>query len=474
MTSPSNTSPSTASPRAAAIFDLDRTLLLGASGPVISAALRRQGVLSDRFTLGERLAFGLFDLVGETLPSILLSREGVRATRGWSVAAVRRAAEEVAPELEARVEPFAVETIAEHRAAGRKLVLATTTPHDLIAPFAERLGFDGVLATRHRITVGDAGPVYAGSVDGEFVWSQGKARSVAVWARANGIELADSYAYSDSIFDVPMLSKVGHPVAVNPDPRLLAYATMRGWPRVWFNAPPGVAKPLGVELQDLVANLARPELFPWLEIDLRHLDRLPSDGGVLLAANHRSYLDPMMVAFAAARAGRPARFLAKQEVTDAPVSGAVVRALGAIRVDRGSGSDTPLVEAGRALRAGELVAVFPQGTIPRGRAFFDPELRGRHGAVRLAIEAGAPIVPIGLWGTERAWPRNARLPYLLNLADPPTIMIRVGEPYHPTTDDVPAATAELMARIGELLPPDARRPAEPTEAQLAGTHPSGG
>ncbi len=466
--------PTNPSVRAAAFFDLDRTLLLGASGPVLSAALRRHGVLSDRLAVGERLAFGLYDLIGETLPSILLTRQGVRATKGWSVAAVRRAAEEAAPELEARVEPFALETMAEHRAAGRKLVLATTTPHDLIGPFAERLGFDGVLATRSRIAAGDDGPVYAGSVDGEFVWSAGKARSVAVWARANGIELADSYAYSDSIFDVPLLSRVGYPVAVNPDPRLLAYAAVRGWPRVWFNAPPGVAKPLGVELQDVVANLARPELFPWLDIDLRHLDRLSSDGGALLAANHRSYLDPLMVAFAAARAGRPARFLAKKEVTDAPVSGAVVRALGAIRVDRGSGSEAPLVEAGRALRAGELVAVFPQGTIPRGRAFFDPELRGRHGAVRLAIGAGTPIVPVGLWGTEQAWPRNARLPYLMNLADPPTVTIRIGQPYHPTTDDLDGATKELMARIAELLPPEAARAVDPTEAQLACTRPPGG
>ncbi|MEL6982974.1 MAG: HAD-IB family hydrolase, partial [Actinomycetota bacterium] len=366
------------------------------------------------------------------------------------------------------------QTIEDHRQAGRKLVLATTTPHDLIEPFAARLGFDAVLATRYRtIDDPDRGHVYAGSIDGEFVWSQGKARSVEVWARANGIELADSYAYSDSIFDLPMLTKVGHPVAVNPDPRLLAYATLRRWPRVWFNAPPGVPKPVGVELQDLIAAVAKPELLPWLDIDVRGLANLPADGGFLLAANHRSYLDPLVVAYAMASDGRAPRFLAKKEVTDAPLVGPLVGALGAIRVDRGSGSETPLVEAADALRAGELVVVFPQGTIPRGHDFFDPELQGRHGAARLAIETGVPIVPVGLWGTDVAWPRNARVPYVLNLADPPTVTVRVGEPYRPTTDDVDGATTELMTRIRELLPAEANRSVEPTAAQLARTYPPG-
>lgn len=454
----------------AAFFDLDRTLLLGASGPVISAALRQHGLLDARLQVGERLAFGLFDLIGETLPSIMLGRQAARAARGWPVASVASVATEIAPVLDERVEPFARQAIEEHREAGRKLVLATTTPHDLIEPFATRLGFDAVLATRYRTRDDpDRGRVYAGSIDGEFVWSQGKARSVEVWARANRVELADSYAYSDSIFDLPMLSRVGHPVAVNPDPRLLAYATLRHWPRVWFNAPPGVPKPLGLELQDLIAAVAKPELLPWLDIDVQGIGNLPTDDGFLLAANHRSYLDPLMVAYAMASDGRAPRFLAKKEVTDAPLVGSVVSALGAIRVGRGSGSERPLVEAADALRAGELVVVFPQGTIPRGHDFFDPELRGRHGAARLAIETGVPIVPVGLWGTDVAWPRNARVPYVLNLADPPTVTVQIGEPYRPSSDDLDEATTELMTRITDLLPEEARQRVEPTAAQLART-----
>ncbi len=452
----------------AAFFDLDRTLLQGASGPIISGALRDQGVLGSKPVPGEKLVFGLFNLIGETLPSMAITRQGARAAKGWSQEATRRAGEQAAPELVAAVEPFAREMIADHRAAGRKIVLATTTPFDVVKPFADLLELDGVLATHYRVRDG----LYDGTIDGEFVWNRGKARSVTAWAKANLVELADSYAYTDSIFDIPMLHAVGHPTAVNPDPRLFAYAALRSWPTLWFNAPPGVPKPVGIEPQQIAIALARPEFLPWVDIDVSGVENVPAEGGTILAMNHRSYLDPLVMGFAAGQIGRPARFLSKKEVTDAPIVGQVTKALGAIRVDREGGGDEPMQEAARALRAGELIAVFPQGTIPRGEAFFDPELKGRYGAVKLAIETGAPVVPVGIWGTEKAWPRNRSMPYVLNLANPPKVSISIGEPYHPTSDDPADAIVELMDKIVELLPPEAKHHVVPTEAQLAATHPS--
>ncbi len=464
---------------AAAFFDLDRTLLLGASGPVISAGLRAGGLLgSDRFGRAgagvqaglERVLFGTFDLVGETLPSIAITRLGVRATRGWQRAEVQAVGEAVADELVAGVQPFAHQALQSHQSHDRRIVLATTTPYDLIEPTARRLGFDAVLATRYKT---DGNGRYTGSIDGEFVWSKGKARSVEVWARANHVDLADSYAYSDSIYDVPLLRSVGHPVAVNPDPRLLVYASGRRWPTVWFNAPPGVPKPRGVEPQAVLTRLARPELFAWLRVELEGTEHLPVAGGAILTPNHRSYLDPLLLGFVGGRVGRPLRFMAKKEVTDAPVVGPVVRSLGVIRVDRGSGSADPLIQAESSLAAGELLVLFPQGTIPRGEAFFAPRLEGRPGAVRLAESSGAPLVPVGIWGSEQAWPRSSRYPYLLNVADPPRITVRVGEPYHPATEDPVAATVELMERIADLLPPEARSARTPTDRELALTFPPG-
>src|SRR5690606_27759953 len=99
------------------------------------------------------------------------------------------------------------------------------------------------------------------------------------------------------------------------------------------------------------------------------------EGPAIVVANHRSYFDPVALGLAFAKRGRPVRFLGKREVFDAPVVGPLARSLGGIPVDRASGSDEPLAEAAAALAAGELVAVLPQGTIPRGPAFFEPELK---------------------------------------------------------------------------------------------------
>jgi putative phosphoserine phosphatase/1-acylglycerol-3-phosphate O-acyltransferase len=456
-------------PTSAAIFDLDRTLLSGASGPIIGEALRHVGLLTAPSGTLESVAFGVFNLIGETWPSMLVTRQGARAARGWSVDLVRAAAERAAEPLAEAVLPYAQQLIAEHRAQGRLLVMATTTPEDLIRPLADALGFDEVIATRYGRRAGH----YDGTIEGPFVWGKGKARAVAEWAYRRRIDLDTSFAYSDSYYDVPLLSLVGHPRAVNPDPRMLALATVRRWPVVHFDVPAGVPKFAGIEPQRVLLLLAQAQLFPWMRLDIEGADKVPRHGPAILVANHRSYIDPVAIGFLMARVGRPVRFLGKKEVFDAPVVGDVVAALGGIRVDRGSGSDEPLRAAQDALAAGELVAIMPQGTIPRGPAFFDPELKGRWGAVTLAEAAGVPIVPIGLWGTERVWPRSSKVPNLTNVLDPPTIRIRVGDPVEVKHRSVDADTKRMMKAIRALLPAEANEQREPTAEELARTYPGG-
>jgi putative phosphoserine phosphatase/1-acylglycerol-3-phosphate O-acyltransferase len=127
------------------------------------------------------------------------------------------------------------------------------------------------------------------------------------------------------------------------------------------------------------------------------------------------------------------------------------------------------------LAAGEVVVLMPQGTIPRGEAFFDPDLKGRSGAARLAALSGAPVVPVGLWGTERVWPRSSRLPAVTNLASPPRITVRVGPPVKDLTlTDRAADTARIMEAIVDLLPPEARVRRQPTPEELALTYPPSG
>ncbi len=175
----------------------------------------------------------------------------------------------------------------------------------------------------------------------------------------------------------------------------------------------------------------------------------------------------------AARLGRPVRFLAKREVFDVPVVGWVARAVGGIAVDRGHGAADALTAAEAALRAGEVVIILPQGTIPRGEAFFEPTLVGRTGAARLAAATGAPVVPVGLWGTEQVWPRSSRVPDIAGVRRPPTVVVRVGAPRWLAGNDAAADTTELMTAIADLLPPEARRPHRPSGEELSRTRPPG-
>ena len=436
---------------------------------MFSAMLKRVGVLPDRTIPGEDLVFKFFDVVGETLPSMIAARQMARAASGWDRSLVQEAGRRAAERLVDEIPAFAKAVIAEHHAAGRRVVMATTSPYDLVRPLADALGLDDVIATRY----GEADGRYDGSIDGLFVWGPGKLAAVRAWAERNGVDVARSYAYSDSIYDVPLLRAVKFPTAVNPDPRLRVMAIMRRWPTLFFDVPAGVTKFAGLEPQRALQILARPGLFPWVRLDIEGTERIPADGPAILVGNHRSYFDPLAIGLALAQTGRPVRFLGKKEVFDAPIVGQITAALGGIRVERGSGSDEPLQAAADALAAGEIVALMPQGTIPRGRAFFEPELKGRWGAAKLAALSKAPVIPIGLWGTEKVWPRNARTPDVLAIGHPPTVRVRVGHPIDLKYRSADADTKRIMAALVDLLPVEARTRREPTPEELARTLPAG-
>ncbi len=421
---------------------------------------------------GERFLFGLFNRIGETLPSMAIARQGVAAAKGRSAAAVRAVGVDAVDELMSLVQPFAATAFAAHREAGRPIVLATTTPYDLVKPLADALGCDDAVATRYRV---DDDGNYDGTLDGPFVWSAGKLAAVSAWADEHDVALEESWAYSDSFYDTPLLAAVANPVVVNPDPRMVLMAAARRWPTVNLDVSPGVVKipVVGLEVQQLAQRFMTPAAYPYVKFSFEHVERIPMDGPCILVANHRSYFDVAALSVLIAKAGRPARFLGKKEVFDAPVVGQVAAAMGGIRVDRATGSDEPLRAAAEAIQGGEMVALMPEGTIPRGPAFFEPELTGRWGAARLAQMTGAPIVPVGLWGTERVWPRSARFPNVLNLTDRPDVIVRVGEPLTPAGDSLDADTKQIMSAISAQLPPEARRRRTPTREELMATFPPG-
>jgi putative phosphoserine phosphatase/1-acylglycerol-3-phosphate O-acyltransferase len=454
--------------KSAVFVDLDRTLLCQASGQVLNKALMDEGVLPQGRSLpGDRVLYAVNNRLGENLFSMGLVRAAARVAKGWRQDQVQAAGKRAVPELTELVAPFAPQYLAAFREAGHLLVLSTTTPVDMITPFAEAMGFDAVIATAYETKDGR----YTGRLYEGFVWGTGKLKAVRAWAEGEGIDLDDCHACSDSVFDTPLLASVGSPHAVNPDPSLTVIATARRWPIEYWDRPPGVPSMLGLEPYHLLRPFVRPSSFPYTRFDVTGVDHIPKKGPVLLAANHRSYFDVAALALVAARVGRPVRFLGKKEVFDAPVVGIIARSIGGIPVDRGSGSDQPLRAAEAALRAGEVVIVLPQGTIPRGQAFFETELKGKTGTARLAATTGAVVVPVGLWGTEKVWARSARTPDFTLVRHPPRVTIRIGQPLTLSLTDAIADTSTIMAAISALLPEESRVRHEPTAEELARTKP---
>jgi len=453
----------------AAFFDLDRTLLASSSAPIFGERLAEAGLTTQRSIPFAELFLKFYEEFGEVPATMLPAQLAVRAAKGWPVDIVAKAAEAAAEDVAASLQPFAELVLADHREQGHRLVLATTSPEPLVRAIGSAIGFDDVISTSWKSEKG----VYTGQHDGPFVWGTAKADAVAAYAEANTIRLSRSYAYSDSYYDAPMLDLVGHPIAVNPDPQLAGLATLKGWPIRHLDKTAGVAKVAGREVQEWARPLMRPELVaPYANIEFAGVEKIPAEGGAIIVFNHRSYFDPTVMGLLMAKAGRPVRGLGKKEVFDTPIVGAALQAIGGIRVERASGSDEPLDRAADALKGGEVVMMAPQGTIPRGPAFFDPELKGRWGAARLAERAKVPVIPVGIWGTEKVWPRSARFPKVFGLSRP-NVSVAVGDPVALKYRSANKDTERIMAAIANLLPAESRQLHTPTEAELARTYPPG-
>lgn len=189
--------------------------------------------------------------------------------------------------------------------------------------------------------------------------------------------------------------------------------------------------------------------------DMTGTEHVPRKGGVLLAVNHIGYVDFVYGGLAANPSGRKVRFMAKRELFDHKISGPLMRSLHHIEVDRGAGVasfETAIDYLGR----GEAVGIFPEATI--SRSFELKEFKT--GAVRIAAEAGVPLVPVILWGTQRMLTKD----HPKDFSRGKSIAIRVGEPLHPTGEDPVAETAELKERMARMLDdtiaayPDAEQP----------------
>lgn len=211
-----------------------------------------------------------------------------------------------------------------------------------------------------------------------------------------------------------------------------------------------------------------------LKITVDGAHHVPTTGPVVLASNHVSYLDFIFAGFGARPSKRLTRFMAKEAVFTHKVSGPLMRGMKHIPVDRNAGSGS-FREALRALKAGQVVGVFPEATI--SRSFTVKEIKS--GAVRMAVATKAPVVPVAVWGTQRMWTKGRKRQLFKRGVH---VLIYVGEPMYPQRGEDPeAATVELRRRMQELLARAQRdypvQPAGPDDrwwlpAHLGGTAPT--
>ena len=212
----------------AAFFDLDKTLLPGSSLFPLAREMYRQRYfgLRDIGRLGtDQIRYRLMgnEAEGSMERARQATLEVVRGRPRDEVIAFGRsvAREEILP----RLYPQAVELMSRHKMAGRAVYIASSSPEDYLALLAQELAIDGVVGTRAEVVDG----LYTGNLDGPMVHGPEKATRVQELAKDKDLDLARSFAYSDSINDLPLLELVGNPVALNPDRQLKAIARRRGW-----------------------------------------------------------------------------------------------------------------------------------------------------------------------------------------------------------------------------------------------------
>ena len=219
----------------AAFFDLDKTIIATSSVIALGGPLYREGLISKRTIARGIYAQLVYMLVGADEEKMERMREAMLAlTKGWDHA---RVSELVRETLEQVITPViyaeALDLIEEHKRAGRKTVIISSSPIETVEAIGEHLGVDDVIATRARL---DADGKYTGELE-FYAYGPHKAEAIREMAVREGIDLARSYAYSDSITDLPMLDLVGNPVAVNPDRELARVARDRDWETITFERP---------------------------------------------------------------------------------------------------------------------------------------------------------------------------------------------------------------------------------------------
>ncbi len=219
----------------AAFFDLDRTVVARPSGLAFGRNFYRAGLITRATLLRGYAAQTVYLLRGADEARMEEWRlRGLELARGQPRASFGKVIEST---MDRVIRPIiyreALDLMEWHRARGRGIYLVSSSPEEVVTPIGALLGVDDIIATKSSV---DESGRYIGELD-FYCYGPHKAEAMRALAAGNGIDLAESWAYSDSITDLPMLEVVGHPVAANPDRDLRRAAEDRGWPIVRFHLP---------------------------------------------------------------------------------------------------------------------------------------------------------------------------------------------------------------------------------------------
>ena len=222
-------------PAEAAFFDLDKTVIARASMIAFGKPFQRAGLLSRRVLVRALWGQLVYLWIGASEKKLVKTRDAaLKLTRGWEQEKVRTIVREAIDEV---IEPIvfeeALELIRQHQSEGRLVAIVSASPIEVVEPLSQHLGADIAIGTEAKI---DENGRYSGELV-RYAYGPAKADAIRELAAARDIDLAASYAYSDSVTDLPMMELVGHPVAVNPDRPLLRVATEREWEVVRFVKP---------------------------------------------------------------------------------------------------------------------------------------------------------------------------------------------------------------------------------------------
>jgi len=413
-------------PKVGAFFDLDRTLLAGFSGVAFLGERIRSGRVSPR-ELADTLLGALSFALGRTGFSGMLGAT-TAAYRGLAESVLREAGQEVFEKHLARqIYPEARALVRAHRARGHTLaIVSSATPYQS-EPVARELGIAHVLCTRLEVENG----VLTGGLARPTCWGEGKRSHAEEFAALHDVDLSESWFYTDSHDDLPLLEAVGRPRPLNPDNRLRGLAKDRGWPVERFTSRgrasaeqvvrtalahaslfPSVLAGLGVSLLNRsrregvnVAATTWAELATaWAGIEMRveGEEHLWSQRPAVFIFNHQSAVDTVLVA---KLLRRDFTGIGKQEIRRNPVFGPVFAFAGVVFIDRTDRNKAieALRPAVEALSQGRSIAIAPEGTRSR-TGQLGPFKKG---AFHIAMQAGVPIVPIVFRNALDVLPRGA-------------------------------------------------------------------